>query len=149
MAKYHINPDTGVVGQCRAKTRCKFSARTEHYDHFEDALAAAEEQQEWVHRLLFSHEKKPKALPARAQEEHRASRVGALKTPVAKKEATLLHRVFEATDWADQASVDEYHRKLAQRASAHRASEQAAEAAGQWTKAKAHRAVAEVLQAKN
>lgn len=48
MAQYHINPETGRAGQCKAKTpeSCKFSVDSgtvvAHYDSKEDAKAAYE-----------------------------------------------------------------------------------------------------------
>lgn len=41
--KYHINPKTKVVGECRAEKRCRFGNIT-HYPKMDDALKAAEAQ---------------------------------------------------------------------------------------------------------
>lgn len=43
MTKYHINPDTGKVAACRAKTRCPYGdLEVDHYDSRTDATKAYE-----------------------------------------------------------------------------------------------------------
>lgn len=42
MAKYHINPETGVPGPCRATKQCRFEGQTDHFDSKEAAQAAYE-----------------------------------------------------------------------------------------------------------
>lgn len=32
MTKYHVNPETGGVNLCRAKKKCKFGVKSEHYE---------------------------------------------------------------------------------------------------------------------
>lgn len=45
MAKYHVNPDTGEVGACRARVRCPFGDLEEdHYPSREDATKAYEQK---------------------------------------------------------------------------------------------------------
>lgn len=45
-SKFHVNPDTGVVGQCQAKHKCAFTDsegnEATHYTTFEDAYSASE-----------------------------------------------------------------------------------------------------------
>jgi hypothetical protein len=45
-SKFHVNPDTGVVGQCKAQRKCAFTDsegnEAEHYSNFEEAYAASE-----------------------------------------------------------------------------------------------------------
>lgn len=45
-SKFHVNPDTGVVGQCQAKHKCAFTDsdgnEATHYTNFEDAYVASE-----------------------------------------------------------------------------------------------------------
>jgi hypothetical protein len=44
-ARYHINPDTGNVNQCRARYSCRFGDfATDHYSTKEKALAAVEDR---------------------------------------------------------------------------------------------------------
>jgi len=44
MAKYHVNPETGVVGVCRAKPgNCFYGSDSPHYDSEADGLKAYEE----------------------------------------------------------------------------------------------------------
>lgn len=44
--KYHINPETGKPGVCRAKIKCRFNVLDEeHYSSKEDAARAYEKQQ--------------------------------------------------------------------------------------------------------
>jgi GNAT superfamily N-acetyltransferase len=46
MAKYHINPETGNPGICRAKQKCPYgSLETEHYSTLEEARQVYEELQ--------------------------------------------------------------------------------------------------------
>lgn len=42
MAKFHVNPKTGVAGRCRAIFGCPFSDETEHFSTLEEATAAFE-----------------------------------------------------------------------------------------------------------
>lgn len=45
-SKFHVNPDTGVVGQCQAKHKCAFTDaegnEATHYTDFEEAYSASE-----------------------------------------------------------------------------------------------------------
>ena len=42
MAKYHLNPETGNPGICKATKRCRFEGLTDHYGSKEEAQAAYE-----------------------------------------------------------------------------------------------------------
>lgn len=42
MAKYHINPETGVPGLCKAEKQCRFGGNEAHYSSSEDARQAFE-----------------------------------------------------------------------------------------------------------
>lgn len=42
--RYHINPETGKVGQCLAKRRCRFGDNSVHYPSEKDALMTYERQ---------------------------------------------------------------------------------------------------------
>lgn len=47
--KFHINPETGVVGECRAEKKCSFESddySSEHYDTYEEAYYASEKMLE-------------------------------------------------------------------------------------------------------
>lgn len=41
---FHVNPETGEPGPCRASIQCRFGDKTEHYESPEDARAAYEIQ---------------------------------------------------------------------------------------------------------
>lgn len=45
MAKYHINPETGNPGVCRATKQCRFGSANEHYGSKDEARAAYERSQ--------------------------------------------------------------------------------------------------------
>lgn len=46
MAKYHINPETGNPGVCRATVSCRFGDSDKHFDSKEDARQFYEREQE-------------------------------------------------------------------------------------------------------
>lgn len=46
MAKYHVNPKTGNVGQCRAKHKCKFGGDSFHHETKDSAEKAYETTRE-------------------------------------------------------------------------------------------------------
>lgn len=45
MAKYHINPETGDPGECKAEIKCRFGSPEDHYTSPEAARKAFEERQ--------------------------------------------------------------------------------------------------------
>ena len=45
MARYHINPQTGEVGKCRARRGCPFGGEDSHFSTKEEAARAYEERQ--------------------------------------------------------------------------------------------------------
>lgn len=45
MAKYHINPETGEPGECKAEIKCRFGSPEEHYTSAEAARKAFEDSQ--------------------------------------------------------------------------------------------------------
>lgn len=45
MAKYHVNPETGEPGECKAEIKCRFGSPEEHYTSPEAARKAFEENQ--------------------------------------------------------------------------------------------------------
>ncbi len=45
MAKYHINPETGNVSQCKALIKCRFGGREDHYGSSQEARQAFEQHQ--------------------------------------------------------------------------------------------------------
>lgn len=51
MAKFHVNPDTGVPGVCRAKKKCRFGDDSEHYATRDEAVLAAIEKDPELKKL--------------------------------------------------------------------------------------------------
>lgn len=45
MAKYHVNPQTGEPGECKAEIKCRFGSSEEHYTSAEAARKAFEQNQ--------------------------------------------------------------------------------------------------------
>lgn len=45
MAKYHVNPETGEPGECKAEIKCRFGSPEEHYTSAEAARKAFEDSQ--------------------------------------------------------------------------------------------------------
>lgn len=46
MAKFHINPETGNVGECKAEVQCRFGGDSAHYSTADEARFAYETTQE-------------------------------------------------------------------------------------------------------
>lgn len=90
MSKFHVNPETGEPGICRAKVKCKFGGDSEHFTSEEAARSSFENKNtsfalkpfkietvsieeegrlnNWVHSLTFdalgfSHENTPGVFP--------------------------------------------------------------------------------------
>lgn len=64
MAKYHVNPNTGVPGVCTAKSsRCPFGGDDEHYDSSRAAVEALEERLEEEERLAALPQSATKTAP--------------------------------------------------------------------------------------
>jgi hypothetical protein len=42
--RYHVNPETGKPGQCKAKHKCRFGGIQDHYESKESAQAAYEKK---------------------------------------------------------------------------------------------------------
>lgn len=63
MAKFHINPDTGEVGQCRAIFKCRFKITdSQHYSSEQEARTAYEKTQKIFNNKgikNFQHKTKP------------------------------------------------------------------------------------------
>jgi (p)ppGpp synthase/HD superfamily hydrolase len=64
MAKYHINPDTGVPGICRAKSSCPFGGVDDHYDSREQAITGYEKQMEGYSSKESSQQRTLKRMAA-------------------------------------------------------------------------------------
>lgn len=65
MSKYHINPETGDVGRCRAFTKCRWSDEKDHFDTAIEASLAYEKAFNGLAHQTFSA---AKANPFTAEE---------------------------------------------------------------------------------
>lgn len=73
MAKYHLNPETGEAGVCRALAgNCPFSAGSEHYSSVEEARASYEAIMEGKREKPLSWLLSQKGAPLRGPEGSRA-----------------------------------------------------------------------------
>lgn len=55
MTEYHINPETGQPGLCRAKKQCRFGSSNEHYSTLDEARSAYEKT---MSQRAYSNNKK-------------------------------------------------------------------------------------------
>lgn len=91
--KYHLNPETGTVGRCSAKRRCRFGDDSNHYPTEQLAREALEEALSAKYGVANSHTRADfttvKVTMAKALEDHALVDFAEKLKPVANEEEMI------------------------------------------------------------